>query len=134
MAHDIERIKSIGEVPGRILRSVGIRTTEDLLLRCASQLGRRSVSEITGVPEVYLLEWVRVADLMRISGIGTQHAELLQAEGVDSVHELSQRTASSLTWKISNRIRRMGRGMLPPTLATVGAWIDASKQIEPYVT
>jgi hypothetical protein len=47
-----------------------------------------------------ILEWVNHADLMRVKGVGSEYADLLEAAGVDTVPELAQRNAASLAEKL----------------------------------
>jgi hypothetical protein len=62
-----------------------VNNTEDLLVRCGTPAGRKDIAGRTGISETLLLWWANHVDLMRISGIGPQYAELLEASGVDSV-------------------------------------------------
>jgi len=54
------------------------------------------LAEETGIEERRILTWVNLADLMRLTGVGKQFAELLEAAGVDSVKELRHRNAENL--------------------------------------
>ena len=48
-----------------------------------------------------LLKWANMADLMRISGVGAEYSELLEAAGVDTVKELRNRNAENLAAKMA---------------------------------
>src|SRR5689334_25043622 len=43
-----------------------------------------------------LLEWINHADLMQVSGVGAEYADLLEDAGVDTVAELVRRNAANL--------------------------------------
>jgi len=42
------------------------------------------------------LEWVNLADLYRIKGVGEEYSDLLEEAGVDTVVELAQRNPENL--------------------------------------
>ena len=85
MTYKIDSIEGIGSSYAVKLNSVGVRTTDDLLTHCASPNGRNMLSQQSGVSQALLLKWANMADLMRISGVGPQYAELLEAAGVDAL-------------------------------------------------
>ncbi|MDH3249397.1 MAG: DUF4332 domain-containing protein, partial [Acidimicrobiia bacterium] len=97
----IDAIEGIGTRSATKLRKAGIRTTEALLKRANSKKGRRALSQVTGLSEKQLLEWVNCADLMRCKGIGSEYSDLLEAAGVDTVKELRRRNPASLTATMS---------------------------------
>ena len=53
-----------------------------LLAECGGAKGRKTLAEKTGLSEARLLSWVNMADLIRVSGIGPEFSELLEAAGV----------------------------------------------------
>jgi hypothetical protein len=57
---------------------------------------RRELAEKTGISQKVILEWVNMADLFRIEGIGLAYVDLLEDVGVDSSKELSMRKAEQL--------------------------------------
>ena len=91
MSYRIDEIEGIGKTYAGKLAAAEIRRTDDLLEKCGSAAGRREVARTTGLSEAQLLEWTNMADLMRISGVGEEYSELLEAAGVDTVKELKQR-------------------------------------------
>jgi predicted flap endonuclease-1-like 5' DNA nuclease len=95
----LEEIEGVGAAYGQKLSAVGITTTDELLAKGATASGRKALAEQSGIGEGLILRWVNHADLYRVSGIGKQFAELLEAAGVDSVPELAQRVASSAAKK-----------------------------------
>lgn len=134
MAYKIEEIEGIGPSYREKLDSAKIATTDDLLEHCCSAKGRKVVAEKTGVSEKLLLEWSNMADMMRISGVGPQFAELLEASGVDTVKELRTRNAESLAAKIDeiNRVKHLANAA--PSASNVQKWIDQAKSIEPKIS
>ena len=134
MAYKIEEIEGIGPAYRQKLASANIDTTDDLLSLCASPDGRKSVANRTGINEGQLLKWANMADLMRISGVGRQFSELLEASGVDTVKELRNRRPDNLYQKIleTNQAKRLVRR--PPSLKQVTNWVDQAKKMTPMVT
>ena len=130
----IQDVEGIGPVFAQKLQAAGVNTTDDLLARGGSKVGRASLASASGLTETQLLEWVNHADLMRINGVGSEYADLLEAAGVDSCAELAQRNAANLAVTFQeldaarpNWIRQI------PSEATVAAWIAEAKTMEAVV-
>jgi predicted flap endonuclease-1-like 5' DNA nuclease len=134
MAYPIDKIEGIGPASSEKLSAAGIKTTADLLEECGSAKGRKHMAERTGLSEKQLLKWANMADLMRITGIGEEYAELLEAAGVDTVRELQHRNAESLLAKMTevNEAKKLTRRV--PTVGQVGAWIDQAKTLAPAIS
>ncbi|MFC1835708.1 DUF4332 domain-containing protein, partial [Thermodesulfobacteriota bacterium] len=82
MSYKIEDIEGIGPVYGEKLRAAGIRTTGELLERGHDPKGRKEIAAQTDLDSSQILKWTNLSDLMRITGIGPQFSELLEAAGV----------------------------------------------------
>jgi predicted flap endonuclease-1-like 5' DNA nuclease len=132
--YGIEKIEGIGPSYAKKLQTAGISRTSHLLSQCATAKGRKAVAGQTGLDEKQLLKWVNMADLMRISGVGEEFSELLEAAGVDTVKELRNRRPDSLTAKMAevNQAKRLTRQV--PGLKQVTKWIDQAKSLSPSVT
>jgi predicted flap endonuclease-1-like 5' DNA nuclease len=111
------------------LHEKGITTTDDLLERGMSPQGRKEISEGTEISEQVILRWVNMADLFRIKGIGEEYSQLLEAAGVDTVPELSQRNAQNLYDKLNtvNEEKKLVRQV--PALTKVSEWIEQAKNL-----
>jgi hypothetical protein len=129
MSYPIEEIEGVGAAYAEKLASAGIKRTDDLLAQCGSARGRSEVAGRTGLSEKLLLKWANIADLMRISGVGKEFSELLEAAGVDTVRELQHRNAENLTEKMKdvNEAKKLTRRV--PNLAEVEKWIEQAKQL-----
>ncbi|MEM1581650.1 MAG: DUF4332 domain-containing protein [Candidatus Bathyarchaeia archaeon] len=125
----VEEIEGIGPEYARKLAEVGIKTTEDLLNAGATKKGRKELAEKTGISEKLILEWVNLADLFRIKGIGSEYSDLLEEVGVDTVVELARRDPESLHAKIIevNTAKKLVRR--PPTLSQVKNWVEQAKSL-----
>ena len=93
---NLNEIEGIGPTYAKKLVEVGVKTTEELLDRGATRKGREELSEKTGISAKLILEWVNLADLFRIKGVGEEYSDLLEEAGVDTVVELSRRNPENL--------------------------------------
>ncbi len=134
MSYKIQEVEGIGPAYADKLAQAGIITTDDLLAKCGSAAGRKQVAAATGLSEKLILNWANKADLMRISGVGPQFAELLEAAGVDTVKELRNRNAANLAAAMAqvNEEKKLAR--TSPPAATVEKWVEAAKGMEPMIS
>jgi len=125
----IVKIEGIGPAYAEKLKAAGIKTTEKLLeVGCAAK-AREDLAAKTGIPSKLILEWVNLADLMRIKGVGEEYSDLLEEAGVDTVAELANRNAENLIAKIleTNKEKKLVRR--PPVLKQVQKWIEEAKKL-----
>ena len=130
----IEDLEGVGPVYGARLRAAGVQTTDDLLEKAGPAAGRRALAAAADIGPDLLLRWANHADLYRISGVGSEYADLLEASGVDSCPELAQRNAANLatTMAEANAARALVRRL--PTEEVVAGWIDQAKKLPKVVT
>ncbi|MBR6188988.1 MAG: DUF4332 domain-containing protein [Prevotella sp.] len=134
MDYKIIDIEGVGDAYAEKLQAAGIVKVSELLDKCAAPKGRKELAEATGISEKLILRWTNHADLFRISGVGPQFAELLEAAGVDTVKEFRHRVAENLQPKLAeiNEARHIcGR---VPAVVEVQKMIDQAKELEPRVT
>jgi len=93
---DIIEVEGIGPVYARTLKDAGIATDRALLEKGATRAGRDAIAKATEISPRRILRWVNHVDLFRINGVQKQYAELLEAAGVDTIPELSQRIPGHL--------------------------------------
>jgi len=132
---NIEDVEGIGPAYAASLREAGVRTTDDLLERGAAPNGREALVAATGISHKLILEWVNHVDLMRIDGVGSEYADLLEAAGVDSPAELAQRNAGNLAQTFQevdaarpNMVRRV------PSQPTIEGWIEQARKLPKVVS
>ena len=130
----IDDIDGIGATQAAKLAEAGVTTTDHLLQWGANKAGRDSLEATTGISGKLILEWVNHADLMRINGVGSEYADLLEAAGVDSPSELAQRNAADLATTFQevdaarpNIVRRV------PSETEIAGWIAESKTLAKVV-
>src|SRR5262249_15933806 len=130
MAERIASIEGTGPFVNK-LTAAKIATTSDLLEVCSTPAGRKNLAAQTGIAEHMLLDWANLADLMRLKGVGGQHAELLHAAGVDSIRDLRLRTADALSTRMKqiNEQKKLVKSVVSPD--QVQTWIDDAKRLEP---
>ena len=134
MSYKIQEIEGIGPAYAEKLAAADIDTTEELLKLCCDAKGRKATSEKTGASESQLLKWANMADLMRISGVGSEFSELLEAAGVDTVKELRNRNAENLAAKMAevNEQKKLTRTV--PSEKTVADWVEQARSLDPLIT
>jgi predicted flap endonuclease-1-like 5' DNA nuclease len=127
--YKIEEIEGIGPVMGDKLREAGINNTDKLLEAAKSKKQRAALADSTGISEKLILRFANMADLFRITGVGQEFAELLEAAGVDTVPELAQRNAENLTAKMEevNNEKKLTRRT--PSLKEVEKWVAEAKEL-----
>ncbi len=126
-------VEGIGPAYAAKLEAAGVATTEALLEAGATRKGRVDLAAATGIDDARILTWVNHVDLMRLTGVGSEYADLLEAGGVDSPAELARRNAANLTVTLTeaNAARNFVRQL--PSESTVQRWIDEAKALPKVV-
>ncbi len=129
MSKPIKEIEGIGPNYAEKLANIGIHTVHALLDKGCTRSGRKEIAEKTGIAETSVLEWVNMADLFRIEGIGEEYSDLLEEAGVDTVVELSKRDPENLHAKLKevNEQKKLVKQL--PSLDTVKKWVEEAKKL-----
>jgi predicted flap endonuclease-1-like 5' DNA nuclease len=116
-------------VLGEKLRAEGVATTDKLLQATLTKKQRVDLAAKAGISEKLILRFANMADLFRITGVGQEFAQLLEAAGVDTVLELAQRMADNLTSKMEelNDARKLTRRT--PSLKEVEKWVEEANSL-----
>jgi predicted flap endonuclease-1-like 5' DNA nuclease len=130
----IEQIEGVGATYAAKLSGAGVVTTEHLLERGGSAGGREALAVATGHSHAQILEWVNHVDLMRIDGVGSEYADLLEAAGVDSVPELATRNAVNLAAALESTNASKDLVRRVPSETVVAKWVDEAKTLPKLVT
>ena len=123
MAHKIAEIKGLDAVIEQKLLAANITTVEELLAATDTAAKRNALVNQLGVNASQLTDWINRADLMRLKGVGTEMANLLEECGVDSCRELQHRVAANLHTKLKETNDAQLITHHAPTLAQVEEWI-----------
>jgi predicted flap endonuclease-1-like 5' DNA nuclease len=126
----IIEIEGIGLEYSKKLNNANIRTTDDLLNSGSTKQGRKDLAEKTGIAETIILEWVNIADLFRVKGIGEEYSDLLKEAGVSTVVELSRRNTQNLHETLVGVNEAKKRVQRPPSLNQVKDWVEQAKKLE----
>jgi predicted flap endonuclease-1-like 5' DNA nuclease len=126
---NIEDIEGIGPAHAEKLKAAEITTIESLLEKGATRKGREQIAATTEISSTLILEWVNLADLFRIKGIGSEYSDLLEEAGVDTVKELAQRNAENLHAKLESINSEKQLVRRTPTLDAVKDWIEQAKTL-----
>lgn len=131
---NIVDIEGIGKVYAGKLEAADITTTQALLERGATPKSRQDLAEQTDISGKLILEWVNLADLFRIKGIGEEYSDLLEEAGVDTVPELAQRNPENLHRKMVevNEEKELVRRV--PGLSQVESWVAQAKELPRVIT
>jgi predicted flap endonuclease-1-like 5' DNA nuclease len=130
----IEEIEGVGPTYAEKLSGAGVLTTDQLLERGASASGRAALAEETGQSHAQILEWVNHVDLMRIDGVGSEYADLLEAAGVDSVPELATRNSTNLAAALESTNASKDLVRRVPSEPVVAKWIAEARTLPRIVT
>ena len=130
----LQTVQGIGAERNAALAAIGINTRQDLLDRGATPEGRAAIAEQCKISVKLIAGWVSAVDLTRVTGIGPQSAELLQAAGVLTVGDLAGQDAAGLHEKLVtvNASRKLVR--VVPGVAQVGKAIGTAKELPQVVT
>ena len=129
MNYKIETIEGIGKVMGDKLRANGVADTAGLLAKAATPKDREALAAKTGISGKLILKFANRADLMRVSGVGEEYSDLLEAAGVDTVAELAQRKAQNLCDALAKTNAEKKLVRQAPSLSAVKGWIAAAKDM-----
>jgi predicted flap endonuclease-1-like 5' DNA nuclease len=133
-SYKIEDIEGIGAKFGTKLLAAGVKTTNDLLKKGGDRKGRKALADATGISGKLILKWANHSDLMRISGVGPEFAELLEGSGVDTIKELRRRNAANLAVKMAEVKEKKKLTRAAPSEKVVTKWIAKAAEMEPKIS
>jgi predicted flap endonuclease-1-like 5' DNA nuclease len=127
--YKIGEVEGIGPAIGEKLRAVGIKDTDSLLAGCRTGKERKDLAQKSGLTEAQILKFANMVDLFRISGIGSEFAELLEAAGVDTVPELARRNAANLAKAMADLNEKKKLTRRVPSESEVAKWVEQAKSL-----
>ena len=122
--HPVIDVEGIGEHYSKLLVELGLKDTK--------QLWNADTTYVAGALKVtptVVGGWQCMAELMAVTGIGKQYAELLVRADVSSIDELCAETAQPLLARIHKLEKHQGNRIQGNTIGTksVQSWIDAAQ-------
>lgn len=122
-------VEGIGPAIGEKLKTAGVSDTDTLLKETKTPALRKALAAKTGLTDKQVLKFANMVDLYRVSGVGSEYAELLEAAGVDTVPELARRKPDNLTTAMAdlNATRKLVRRL--PTETDVTQWVEQAKAL-----
>jgi hypothetical protein len=126
---EIEYIEGIGAAYGQKLRGMGINTIMDLVVNGATRVGRKHISDQSGISQSLILTWVNHVDLFRIKGVAQEYADLLEQSGVDTVVELAQRNPANLHKRMLEINEQKSLVRRAPHASEVQSWVEQAKNL-----
>lgn len=133
MKRTIIEIEGIGPTDRKKLDKAHISTVEELLKRGASRTGRKQISENSGINVETILDWVNIADLLRLEGIDSQMAYLIKLSGVDTIKELRTRNPINLHEKLLETKEESKMINIQFSLSVIEGFIDQAKKLDPTI-
>jgi predicted flap endonuclease-1-like 5' DNA nuclease len=134
MSYSIKNLDGLETDEIKLLKSLGIRTTDRLLEAAASPKGRRQLFEKSGIDEKRLLKFANTCDHLRIKGMGKGYVELLHEAGVDTVRELRYRKPENLAKEMTKANERNKLVRFLPSEKLVVRWIEQAKKLPLMIT
>lgn len=113
----------------KTFQRAGIRQTHELLERAAEIKARLKLAQATKLSPGKILEFVTVADMIRIKGLGPDYIRLLHLARVKTVRELRYRNPAKLMQEMVNANALHDVAELLPSIKTVTGWIEQAKQL-----
>ena len=111
------------------LRRAGIRSTADFLVWGRTAEGRKLLSERARVSLDQVAAWVRLADLLRVRGIGPDVARLLTAVGVRTVGELRAADPEATASAVREHNKKTHLSTNPPGAESIRYWVSLAASL-----
>lgn len=127
MSLPIAKVRGVNAELAASMKSLGFKTSDDLLASGRTPAGRKDLAAKLGVDGKELLVAINHADLSRVSGIGEVFSNLLEEAGVDTVAELAGRRPDNLLAKMVeiNNAAKVAKRL--PVIAQVEDWVNQAK-------
>lgn len=127
--YTMQDIHIINNEEGKHLSQMSIMSTEDMIDKCSSQEGVERIAKSMGKESWVVRSWVSMADLMRVEGVDTVNAELLELSGISSVQALASVKLQKLTESIKIIHKHVGKTNHVPDSDEIEGWIKNAKSL-----
>ncbi len=112
----------------------GVATLADLRKAGAKPDGRQKLSEATGIRPENILEFVQLADLMRVQSLTACGARLLRNAQINSPADLAKFDSKKLQSILADLNAKQQMMILSPTVEEVADWVEQAKNLPEGVT
>ena len=131
--YPVDVIEAITDKESNSLRKLGIKTTLDLLGKASNKENITSLAKRLGQDSWVVRSWASVADLLRVEGVNSVNAELLELAGVATVQSLSRSKIEKLTDSVKVIHRHVGKTIKRPKQDNITVWINNASKLEPML-
>lgn len=125
----LDEVESINYYYKKKLAKRGIFNTLDLLERCSNDYQITRFAKMTGLSRRLLRNWVRLANIMRVKGIGEEYAKLLITLGYNNLGVLSTEKSKILYQKIRNFDKIKEKIKRLPSEREIKLWVKSAKEL-----
>ena len=115
------------------LAAIGIRSVDEMLEAGRTPEDRRRLSEESGVPPEYVLEFVKLSDLARIRGIKGIRARLYHDAGIDTLENMAGWDPEEMRTMLVEWVERTGFHGVAPLPAEACFSIESAKKLPKIV-
>jgi chlorosome envelope protein I len=122
-------LEGIDEAHTLKLVAAGVNSLEQLLEKGREKSGRKELAVAAGIGEDAILKLVNRVDFARIRGISASTVELLEAAGVCTVFDFTQRNPSNLYVKMQVINKQKKLVSLVPSVEQMKEWINQAKKL-----
>ncbi len=122
--HDVIDVEGIGPVYAQRLQQAGIHSTARLCYADPDE-----IAAAIDAPAKTVRSWQNMAQLMKVTGIGPQYAEVLARAGIDGIDELKRRSPSRIAEQINEYVDSLETNVLGTRITErrVTGWQEAAK-------
>ena len=117
-----------------LVKTEKLATIEDLWKAGSSPQSRKKLSGTTGIREELIVEFVRLADLMRVESITAEIARLLRDAGIGGVADLAAAKPSDLHSTLEDINAKQGLISALPSQDAVATWVSQAKELPEEIT
>jgi hypothetical protein len=130
---NLNEIRGVASEHVERLKSLGITNVKQMIEAGRTKTRREKLSRETGIPQEYILDLVKFADMTRISDIKGVRGRLLLEANVDTIEKLSELTAVELRRKLIEVNEEKKILKRPPTLVETTYWVEQANKMPEIV-
>jgi hypothetical protein len=117
-------IAALDRVPPEMtvrLEASAIKTPQAFLTRAGNTTGRRELALLLNVSDGEIAQWMNIAALSQLKGMGTVNANLLNQAGIEDIPSLAEQDPATLYGKLLSLTH--GEPSSAPREAIIRVWI-----------